>query len=103
MNEIRITDAVAMISVIIIACALGISSFNQPTTAGRTIPTFYLKNAITRLTSANVVNAIVWEFRGYDTLGEEMVLISASLSVVGVILSRERKRFHNSKVHEGEE
>ncbi len=31
--------------------------------------------------SPNTVNAIVWGFRGYDTLGEELVLFAAAMGV----------------------
>jgi multicomponent Na+:H+ antiporter subunit B len=46
---------------------------------------FYLENALESTGSPNAVNAIVWDFRGYDTLGEETVLFCAALGVFMII------------------
>jgi multisubunit Na+/H+ antiporter MnhB subunit len=42
-----------------------------------------LENAPTERQAANVVTAVVWDYRGYDTLGEATVLFTA---VCGVIM-----------------
>ena len=49
---------------------------------------YYLNNALDETGSANVVNSIVWDYRSYDTLGEETVLIIAT---IGIVLIVERK------------
>lgn len=51
---------------------------------------FYLRQGFELTGSPNLVNAIVWDFRGYDTLGEETVLFCAALSVFMII---RRKRY----------
>ena len=50
----------------------------------------YLRNGLVLTGSANIVNAIVWDFRGYDTMGEETVLFAAAM---GVYLIIRRKRY----------
>jgi multicomponent Na+:H+ antiporter subunit B len=40
---------------------------------------WYLGHGLQETGSANIVNAIIWVFRGYDTLGEEVVLFAATL------------------------
>jgi multicomponent Na+:H+ antiporter subunit B len=40
---------------------------------------YYIWHGLSGTGSANIVNSVVWDFRGYDTLGEEMVLFSAAL------------------------
>ena len=57
-------------------------------TAGGEIAQYYLKTSLSKIESANVVNAILWEFRGYDTLGEELVLIASSLGVFAILFRR---------------
>ena len=53
------------------------------------IARYYLQNSLRDTGSANAVNSIVWDYRGYDTLGEETVLFCAALSVFIII----RRRF----------
>lgn len=53
----------------------------------REVATYYLESGTTEVGSPNIVNSIVWDFRGYDTLGEETVMFTAAL---GVFLVAER-------------
>lgn len=53
----------------------------------RDVATYYLENGLEGVGSPNIVNSIVWDFRGYDTLGEETVMFTAAL---GVFLVAER-------------
>ena len=54
---------------------------------------FFLENGLEKTGSANIVNAIIWDFRGYDTLGEETVLFCAALGVFMII---RRKKYGRS-------
>lgn len=65
----------------------------------REVSLFYLDNALELTGSANAVNAIVWDFRGYDTLGEETVLFTAALGVFLVL----RKKLPHREPSEAEE
>lgn len=49
------------------------------------IAEYYLENSLEDTGSANAVNSIVWDYRGYDTLGEETVLFCAALGVFTII------------------
>ncbi len=51
----------------------------------RHVAAYYLENGYELTGSPNIVNAILWDFRGYDTLGEETVLFCAALSVFMII------------------
>jgi multisubunit Na+/H+ antiporter MnhB subunit len=55
---------------------------------------FFLEQGLRSTGSANLVNAIVWDFRGYDTLGEETVLFCAALGVF-MIIRREKRGPHH--------
>ncbi|MBN2101678.1 MAG: hypothetical protein JW716_02285 [Candidatus Aenigmarchaeota archaeon] len=46
---------------------------------------YYLENSLEHTGSANVVSAIVWDFRGFDTMGEETVLFTVLVGVFTVI------------------
>ena len=42
---------------------------------------FYMSQGWKNLAATNTVCTIVWEYRGYDTLGEETVLFTAAIGV----------------------
>jgi multisubunit Na+/H+ antiporter MnhB subunit len=53
---------------------------------------YYLRNGLMFTGSANIVNAIVWDFRGYDTMGEETVLFAAAMGVYLIIRRKKYER-----------
>ena len=53
-----------------------ITSFSQ-----REAADYYLEHGLQDTGSADIVNSIVWDYRGYDTLGEETVLLTAALGI----------------------
>jgi multisubunit Na+/H+ antiporter MnhB subunit len=59
------------------------------------VPDYYLANGMEKTGSANIVNSIVWDFRGYDTLGEEVVLFSATLGVIALFRGRKKDGQNN--------
>ncbi|MFH1445016.1 MAG: hydrogen gas-evolving membrane-bound hydrogenase subunit E [Nanoarchaeota archaeon] len=84
---------VAVISLVIFAAllfqAIGLLPVFGNTNARSSASSFYINNALEGTGSANVVNSIVWDFRSYDTVGEETVLFAATVGVV--LLVRRRK------------
>jgi multicomponent Na+:H+ antiporter subunit A len=57
-----------------------------------TVSTTYLANALPEAGGSNVVNVILVDFRGFDTLGEITVLVAATLGVAGLVLPVIRAR-----------
>lgn len=55
-----------------------------------TIGDYYLENSLREVGATNTVNAILWDYRGYDTLGETIVLFTAVV-VITNLLSRVAK------------
>ena len=49
------------------------------------ISQYYLRNSLEQTGSANVVSAVVWDYRGFDTLGEETVLFTVLVGVLTVL------------------
>ncbi len=70
------------------ACLLVLGLFmmgtvSQPQFAdfSKKVSRFYTDEGWHMLKAANTVTSIVWDFRGYDTLGEESVLFSAAIGI----------------------
>lgn len=76
-----------------------------PITHNPNVKDYYLENSLEKTGSANIVNAIVWDFRAYDTLGEETVLFTAVLAIFLIVhkksefkLKTLKKRISSRKV-----
>lgn len=59
---------------------------------------YYLQKGVSHTGSVNLVNAIVWDFRGYDTLGEETVLFTAAMGVFLVVRRKEYGHYRKKRV-----
>jgi multicomponent Na+:H+ antiporter subunit B len=59
-------------------------------------PSFYIRNAYKDAETPNMVTVILADYRGYDTLGEETVILTAGL-VCFLILRRGRERNKKDK------
>jgi len=51
----------------------------------------YVKEGAEKTGAANLVAGILWDFRGYDTLGEATILFTAALGVLTVLRLRGKK------------
>lgn len=51
----------------------------------------YIDGAIEKTGSANLVTGVVFDFRGYDTLGEATVLVTAVLGVLTILRIKGKK------------
>jgi len=51
----------------------------------------YIEGAAERTGSANLVTGVVFDFRGYDTLGEATVLVTAVLGVLTILRIKGKK------------
>jgi multisubunit Na+/H+ antiporter MnhB subunit len=50
------------------------------------IARYYIEEGAKETGSANIVSSIVWDFRGFDTLGEETVLFTAAVGILTIII-----------------
>ena len=48
------------------------------------VSNYYIKNTLKDTEASNSVSAIVWDYRAYDTLGEETVLFTATLGIYAI-------------------
>ena len=65
--------------------------FGVPTAEGVAVDEHYLTHAGTDLSCENVVTSIVFDYRGFDTIGESSVLFTALLSVMMLFRKGGRK------------
>lgn len=93
MDSTRLIGAgtLALLTGFLILAVTGLPEFGS--FDNRHVSQFYLDEGLEKTGSANIVNAIVWDFRGYDTLGEETVLFCAALGVFMII---RRKKYGRS-------
>jgi multicomponent Na+:H+ antiporter subunit B len=52
---------------------------------------YYIEGAAQKTGSANLVTGVVFDFRGYDTLGEAVVLVTAVLGVLTILRLKGKK------------
>ena len=52
----------------------------------------YVREGMERTGAANIVTAILLDFRAYDTLGEATVLFCAILGALAILRQKARKR-----------
>lgn len=52
---------------------------------------YYIEGAAQKTGSANLVTGVVFDFRGYDTMGEAVVLVTAVLGVLTILRLKGKK------------
>jgi len=51
------------------------------------VSAFYLVDSpSSSIKAANLVTSITWDYRGYDTFGEETILFTASVAVISIMI-----------------
>ncbi|MCK4808641.1 MAG: hydrogenase [Candidatus Aenigmarchaeota archaeon] len=60
--------------------------------SGSAVAQQYLHNGSELTGSTNIVNSIVWDFRGFDTLGEEIVFFTGAIGVALVARNIKKTR-----------
>ncbi len=87
-----------VLSVVLLAGVLFVVSFSQPRLGDPLAPVhqhvapWYLSETPKLIDIPNVVTAILASFRGYDTLGEVIVVFTAGIGVLSVLGFRPRQR-----------
>ncbi len=55
------------------------------------VGTHYIENSFESTGAANLVSSVVWDFRSFDTLGEETVLFTAAVGVFTLFMFGTRR------------
>ena len=53
--------------------------------------TAYIENAAEQTGSANLVTGVLFDFRGYDTLGEATILFTAVIGILTILRVKGKK------------
>jgi multicomponent Na+:H+ antiporter subunit A len=72
---------VFMLSVGLVLFSAGFSSWGRKESAY-----YYIERGLVETNAPSIINAIVWDFRAFDTLGEEIVLFTAAVGVFTVMV-----------------
>jgi multisubunit Na+/H+ antiporter MnhB subunit len=102
-----IATAAALVVVFILSMKVfeGLPKFGQPVFA--TIPDtpsmHYVTNGMSETGAANIVSAVILDYRAYDTLGEATVLFTAVMGAITIIRRKARKAPSEPEVQEWEE
>jgi multisubunit Na+/H+ antiporter MnhB subunit len=63
----------------------------------------YIANGLKETGAANIVTAVLLDYRAYDTLGEATVLFTSIIGAVAIIRKKARKKASEPEVGEWEE
>lgn len=98
MGEVHtaLTSGRKMINIIVSVLAGGIVTcamlLSMAVPRDRNVSEFYLSSSVPLAQGSNVVNVILVDFRGFDTLGEITVLVIAMLGCLGLLMRRKRTK-----------
>jgi multicomponent Na+:H+ antiporter subunit B len=70
---------------------ISIHSLDRFGNTGLRMAKAYIEGAAEKTGSANLVTGVVFDFRGYDTLGEATVLVTAVLGVIAILRLKGKK------------
>ncbi len=78
--------AVIFMSILVVFLFTAITTLHPMGYPGHTeMDDYFIKNAQIEVGANNVVTSIVFDYRGFDTLGEATVLFTAVISVVALL------------------
>jgi multicomponent Na+:H+ antiporter subunit B len=60
-------------------------SYPERTPTLKAISVYYLQNGVAETGALNVVSSIVWNYRGYDTIGEVTILFTTTFGVIAIL------------------
>ena len=91
-GKIAVVLGIAVLALVMVSVMYELPAFGS--FENREVAEYYLWNGARDTGSANIVNAIIWDYRGFDTMGEETVLFA---SAMGIFMLLWRKNGRNNK------
>ncbi len=85
MNKTKTAIAISLIilGITFLHVVTNLHDFGKPTNTE--MEDYYIKNAQKEVDANNVVTAILFDYRGLDTLGESVVLFTAATAIVVIL------------------
>jgi len=92
-NQGFINIVTAAVFMVVIFYFLRLAAVNMPGLGEGSLrmAKYYIEGAADKTGSANLVTGVVFDFRGYDTLGEGTVLVTAVLGVLTILRIKGKK------------
>jgi multicomponent Na+:H+ antiporter subunit B len=82
---------ILLIMILLYFFAVSIKSLDVLGTSSLRMAKYYIEGAAPKSGSANLVTGVVFDFRGYDTMGEAVVLVTAVLGVLTILRIKGKK------------
>jgi multisubunit Na+/H+ antiporter MnhB subunit len=82
---------VLLIAILLYFFAASIQSLDVLGKSSLRMAKYYIEGAASKTGSANLVTGVVFDFRGYDTMGEAVVLVTAVLGVLTILRIKGKK------------
>lgn len=76
---------------------------NSPANSNPQLAQYYLQKSDEEIDVPNVVTSVLASYRGYDTLGETVVVFTAAIGVLSLLGLRRRKREEDPKISEADQ
>ncbi|MDI9369311.1 MAG: hypothetical protein GX181_04760 [Synergistaceae bacterium] len=89
MKKTLFVTAAILLGSFIVGALDAVHPFGDPLDAP--MDDYFIENALNDISAENIVTAIVFDYRGFDTIGEAAVLFTA-LTAVSVLLREGRKK-----------
>ncbi len=85
LRRIAIVLSLSILAVMLVAVIVSLPPFGEPPSQ---MDDYIIRNAQPETGANNVVSAVLFDYRGLDTLGEATVLFAAATAVVMLLHSR---------------
>jgi len=83
--------AILLITILLYFFVVSIQSLDVLGKGSLRMAQHYIEGAASKTGSANLVTGVVFDFRGYDTMGEAVVLVTAVLGVLTILRIKGKK------------
>jgi multicomponent Na+:H+ antiporter subunit B len=83
--------AVLLMAILLYFFIVSIQSLDVMGKSSLRMAKYYIEGAAQKTGSANLVTGVVFDFRGYDTMGEAVVLVTAVLGVLTILRLKGKK------------
>jgi multicomponent Na+:H+ antiporter subunit B len=83
--------AILLIMILLYFYTISIHSMDVIGKSSLRMAKYYIEGAAQKTGSANLVTGVVFDFRGYDTMGEAVVLVTAVLGVLTIMRIKGKK------------
>ena len=83
---------VALTGAVLLYCTVDMPEWGDPhSPPNRHVSPYYITHAMEDTATPNIVTAVLADYRGYDTLGEVLVIFAAGMACILILPVFERK------------